>query len=285
MECKGPIEKERANIQQVENSKRVSIDEVLRESMAWPVLRGDRSKAVDLRGVAVPLSGFGINAGSVVRALWLFNALIGVQTLLDLSVIFGGTALPEGMSYAEYAHRGAYPLLVMAILAGAFALAATPFLGENRVMRPLLFLWLGQNIVVCGSALMRLELYVDVYGLTYLRIYAQIWMCLVAAGLALTVWQVHSGYPTTWLVRKCSILTCAVLYGTCFVNFAQVIVDHNMALAEPDFYYLCGLDPVGGMHRHAADVAAKGYESYCDLRVPQVRYWQEWGFRTWRALP
>ena len=36
----------------------------------------------------------------------------------------GRVRLPDGMSHAEYAHRGAYPLIATAILAGAFVLVA-----------------------------------------------------------------------------------------------------------------------------------------------------------------
>ena len=45
------------------------------------------------------------------RSLILFNALFALQTVLDLTYLWGGASLPDGMSHAEYAHRGAYPLI------------------------------------------------------------------------------------------------------------------------------------------------------------------------------
>ena len=56
------------------------------------------------------------------RSLILFNALFAVQTVLDLIYLWGGASLPDGMSHAEYAHRGAYPLVATALLAAAFVL-------------------------------------------------------------------------------------------------------------------------------------------------------------------
>lgn len=252
--------------------------------LAWPILAGDLGEVPSRPEMKFSITKFGINAGSVIRSLWLFNALIALQTVLDLSIILGGTALPAGMSYAEYAHRGAYPLLAMALLAGAFALTARPYLDEAAAMRPLMYLWLGQNIVVCGSALLRLDLYIDVYGLTYMRIYAQIWICLVAAGLTLTAWQVHRSQSHAWLLRRCAGLAGIVLYAACFVNFAKVIVDYNVTLAEPDYGYLCSLNATSGIHRHVT-VGETGYGyDLCHLKTPQIETWQEWGFRTWQAL-
>ena len=43
---------------------------------------------------------------------------------MDFVYLWGGKTLPDGMSYAEYAHRGAYPLIATALLAGAFVLVA-----------------------------------------------------------------------------------------------------------------------------------------------------------------
>lgn len=252
---------------------------------AWPILAGDFMPMTSSLGVKINFSKLGINAGSVIRSLWLFNALIGIQTALDLSIILGGTALPEGMSYAEYAHRGAYPLLAMALLAGAFAIAARPFLDEATAMRPLMYFWLGQNIVVCGSALLRLDLYIDVYGLTYMRIYAQIWMGLVASGLALTAWQLHRSQSNAWLLLRCTGLVVLVLYGSSFVNFAKVIADYNVTLAQPDYGYLCRLNATSGIYRHVTvGETGSGYD-LCHFKTPHIENWQEWGFRMWRAFP
>jgi hypothetical protein len=39
--------------------------------------------------------------------------------------LWGSATLPDGLTYADYAHRGAYPLIVTALLAGWFAIVAT----------------------------------------------------------------------------------------------------------------------------------------------------------------
>ena len=74
------------------------------------------------------------------RSLILFNALFALQSGLDLVYLWGGASLPDGMSHAEYAHRGAYPLIVTALLAAGFVLIAMRPGGpaeQSRLIRPL----------------------------------------------------------------------------------------------------------------------------------------------------
>ena len=127
------------------------------------------------------------------RSLMLFNALFALQTVLDLAYLWGGATLPDGMSHAEYAHRGAYPLIVTALLAAGFVLIAMRPGGpaeQSRLIRPLVLLWTGQNILLVISSMLRLDLYVAAYSLTYLRLAAFIWMVLVATGLLLILIQI-----------------------------------------------------------------------------------------------
>ncbi|MCB1388622.1 MAG: DUF4173 domain-containing protein [Rhodobacteraceae bacterium] len=232
------------------------------------------------------LPAAGLNAGSVTRALVLFNAVIGLQTLTDLSILVAGADLPAGMSFADYAHRGAYPLLATAILAGAFAIAARPFLESNAAVRPMLALWLVQNVILCGAAAMRLDLYIGAYGLTYLRLHALIWMGLVAAGLALGLWQILARRSTPWLLARVSALAVAVLYVCCFLNVAQIIASQNLARPTLDPNYVCDLGPMAAVAW--AEAANRPPPSFrlgsCPARhAPVTRGWRDWGFRAWRV--
>lgn len=257
--------------------------------LLWPFL--DQG-APDLTPIGSPaqglrLPGLGINANSTLRALWMFNLLVGVQTFLDLSIFIGGADLPKGMTYASYAQRGAYPLLMATILAGAFALAARPFLGEFRALKPLMLLWLGQNIALGLSALLRLDLYIDAYGLTYLRVRALIWMGLVALGLALTAWQVWKSHSNRWLVLRGGVLGIATLYLCSFVNFAAIIAETNLARwPRTDISYVCALGPTAAAVladnlRRNPELIIPMSRYACELRAPIVQGWRDWGYRNW----
>lgn len=246
--------------------------------LIWPLLVAGRdagwlTRAVRMPGLALP----GFNAASVARALMLFNAMFAVQTGLDAAYLWGGAVLPDGMSYAQYAHRGAYPLLATALLAGVFALICRPFLGTGRALRGLLILWLLQNVLLVASALLRLDLYVAAYGLTHLRIAAGLWMGLVAAGLGLTAWQVWAGRSNRWLIGVNAGLGLAVLYAGCFVNVAGLIADDGRARMAAglrvDLDYVCGLGP---------DAAGRLPVRCIRGEAPVVHGWRDWGFRAAR---
>ena len=131
-----------------------------------------------------------LGIATILRSLILFNLLFAVQTILDVIYLWGNAALPADITYAAYAHRGAYPLIVTALLAAGFVLIAMKPGGpaeQSTVIRPLVYLWVAQNVMLVISSILRLDLYVQIYLLTYWRIAAFVWMLLVAIGLVLIV--------------------------------------------------------------------------------------------------
>lgn len=215
--------------------------------LIWPLLNPVAPRAPLSSPQTVRCLPLGLNGGSVLRALLVFNLFLGVQTMLDASILFGGAALPDGMTYATYAHRGAYPLMATAMLAGVFAIAARPFLGSHRALKPLLMLWLIQNLGLTFTAALRLDLYVAEYGLTYLRLYALIWMGLIAIGLGMVMWHTLRRVSAALLVKRLGALGLVTLYLCAFVNFAAVIAGHTIGRADAntdvDWAYLCALGP------------------------------------------
>ena len=59
---------------------------------------------------------------AVLRSLVIFNVMFACQTFMDMNYLWGGGQLPEGITYAQYAQKGAYPLIVTALLAALFVL-------------------------------------------------------------------------------------------------------------------------------------------------------------------
>ena len=246
----------------------------------WPLLR--LTKMADrLRRPAADItwnlrSGL-INERSVMRALVIFNLIFAMQTLLDLGYLWGGVALPEGMTYADYAHRGAYPLLATALLAGLFALLSQPFLGQGSILRMMLYIWIAQTVVLVVSSILRLDLYVDAYGLTRLRFAAFVWMVVVALGLVLIIMQMMGRKTIGWFLMRATGLGLLALYGSALVNIDGLIARTNLARFEPDQAYICNLS-------EGAVVAA--YEAgacrHTSLYLSNPADWREWGYRNAR---
>jgi hypothetical protein len=263
----------------------------------WPVWQFEPSAAV----AAGEPSEFDYLLGvqAMLRSLVLFNALFALQTGLDLVYLWGGVALPDGMSYAEYAHRGAYPLIATALLAAGFVLIAMRRGGpaeQSRLIRPLVLAWTGQNILLVISSILRLDLYLAVYSLTYLRLAAFIWMGLVAAGLLLMLVQIIMRKTIHWLVAANAATLALVLYGCCFINAPQIIAAYNVEHCREtsgmglnlDLKYLLSLGPqvLPILESRLQKVPALQpevalYRSDYETRTQRIN-WRAWSFRAWR---
>ena len=136
-----------------------------------------------------------VEAVVVVGALdLLFLAFVLVQ----LRYLFGGRAhvlSQTGLTYAEYARRGFFELVVVAALVLPLLLLLDWSLRRERPRKLLLFrilagVLVGLLAVVMVSALQRMRLYQREFGLTELRVYTtgfMLWLALVAAWLCATV--------------------------------------------------------------------------------------------------
>lgn len=95
-----------------------------------------------------------LGPSTVLRSLILFNLLFAAQSVLDGIYLWGHVALPANVTYAAYAHRGAYPLIATALLAVAFVLVAMRPGGaaeKSPVIRPLVIF--GWDRTCCWSPL------------------------------------------------------------------------------------------------------------------------------------
>ncbi|WP_189799467.1 DUF4173 domain-containing protein [Tateyamaria sp. syn59] len=263
---------------------------VFLSALIWPVLvtyrMRERLRARKPERATVRRPGL-VNAGSVARSLVAFNLLFAVQTGMDILFLYGDATLPDGISPATYAHRGAYPLLVTALLAGLFAVLAQPFLAGRPVLRWLMLSWLAQTIALVVASLWRLDLYVEAFGLTRLRLAAYIWMWLVAFGLGLVVWQVWRDKPASWMMLRSGVLGAAVLYACAFFSFDARVAAHNLAAhRDPDLALLCNLseDAIPALYAaYGPNWRAACLPFYDRPILSTPATWREWGFRNWRT--
>jgi hypothetical protein len=238
-------------------------------------------------------------ADAILRSLILFNVLFAVQTVLDAVYLWGNAALPSDISYAAYAHRGAYPLIVTALLAAGFVLAAMRPGGpaaKSAIIRPLVYLWVGQNLLLVISSMLRLYRYVEIYMLTGWRIAALVWMLLVAIGLVLIVTRIILEQSNGWLVRMNLISLTATLYLCSLVNFAAIIADYNVTHSREasgkgvnlDTHYLYELGPqaLPALDRARllplVTIRACGRDRLMAEQAADMASWRSWGFRSWR---
>ena len=241
---------------------------------------------------------------SILYSLILFNLLFSVQTFMDLIYLWGGTALPDRMSYAEYAHRGAYPLIATALLAGAFVLVALRPGSETegtRSIRTLVYCWIGQNVFLVISSIWRTALYIEEYSLTYLRLAALIWMGLVALGLVLLVLRILWTRSNIWLINLNGITLLTVLLMCSFINLGSVVAQFNVGHCKEvsgkgpalDLKYLREIGPAslpalnwfqqhGRRYNYKMSQVLKLETNLQDALSQKLERWRAWTFRRYR---
>jgi hypothetical protein len=225
-------------------------------TLVWTAFRPSRLPVNRRFGMAKPTDLPGVTAMSILISLFLFNALFAVENGLDIAFLWSGAPLPAGMTLAEYAHRGAYPLIVTALLAGAFVLITThpdTEIGRHPLIRRLVVLWTAQNLILVASSIIRTLDYIDAYMLTRLRIAALVWMALVAASLVLICLRMIWRRSLAWLINRVAVATLAVLFCSSLVDFGAVAAEWNVRHAREvggsgqplDLAYLIHLGPSG----------------------------------------
>lgn len=190
---------------------------------------------------------------TLILSLATFNTIFAVQNALDLAFLWSGAALPAGVTMADYAHRGAYALIVTALLAGLFVLVTlrpgSPGAASPAVRR-LVTLWIVQNVLLVASSALRTLEYVDAYSMTVLRVSALIWMALVAVGVVLILWRLLGHRSSAWLINANALAAAVVLTACAFVDLGATAAAWNVdvalrrhTLAHLDLCYLASLGP------------------------------------------
>ena len=162
-----------------------------------------------------------VEIGIPLAALILvFSAFAFVQA----RYLFGGADLvvtASGLTYAEYARRGFFELVAVATLILPVLLLADSTLDKHnpkrvRGFRILASLLLVLVALIMDSALMRMLLYVDTFGLTADRFYATVFMIWIGVVLVLFV-------TTTLFGRGRLFALGSLVSGLCIIAALNVV--------------------------------------------------------------
>jgi hypothetical protein len=167
---------------------------------------------------------------------------------------------------------------------------------RSPLMRALVFLWVGQNMLLVASSILRLQLYVAAYSLTYWRVAAFIWMLVVAAGLVLIAARIMTHRSNAWLISMNLATVAFTLYACSFVNFPNLVASYNVETGlagtgqSIDIRYVASLGPqaIPAIDRYIATHAtpqpsALAYRNYLAFsQHTRADDWRAWTFRDWR---
>ncbi len=159
---------------------------------------------------------------------------------------FGGV-LPQGYNYSEYARSGFFELCRVAGLNAVFIFAAHVFTKNASktailVKKSVIILLSICSLCLIATAMAKMFLYINAYGMTQKRVYVSLFMILMALGFVFTVFaQFFSKIKMTWV---CLVLSLLMIIVPAFSNFDSVIASYNISrymdntLYSVDYDYL-----------------------------------------------
>ena len=197
--------------------------------------------------------------GSLRRSDWAIplvalDLLFGSFVALQVAVLFGGrhhVLETAGLSFAEYARQGFFQLVfvaaaTLAVVAAAVTWSRTKTRRDRMALRLLLGLLCLLTLAILASALKRLNLYVDVYGATRLRVSVHatiLWL----GGIFILVIAAGATWRGRWLPRAALFFTGMGLIAFTLSNPEAAIARQNVELfretGDLDALYVTTLGP------------------------------------------
>jgi len=222
--------------------------------LAWPVmgLMWGTTRASRFPVDEILSNGITLNRLDVVTALGAMNALFATYLLLQVRVLFGGSAYvleTTGLTLAQYARDGFFALafaawLVLTVLLVLNALLKEDRLGAWHVSRRLSTSLLVMVGLMLASATTRMLLYVGSFGITVDRIVAlAVMACLaiVSCWFFLTVLRERASRFVIGVVAAAGV----TLFSLNVINPEAIVVRSALARADKggafDVAYVSGL--------------------------------------------
>lgn len=226
--------------------------------------------------------------------------VFGIFVALQAAYLFGGldTLAAAGMTYADYARRGFFELVAVAVLAGGLVIAADRLARQRTGPLVVAAITLAALTgVVLVSAALRLRLYQEAYGWTELRLYVLSTIVLLAIGVAGLVVALATN-RVRWIGHLLIGAALAIGLALNVIGPARFITEQNVArvldpsLVPPNgstgldeaYALSLGDDAVPDLLRAlpALDAgSARFLETDLALRLNQLR--NESGLNAWQA--
>lgn len=182
--------------------------------------------------------------------LVLINVIYAVFSTIQFAYLFGGSSfiLPSSYTYAEYARRGFFELVVVSIINFAILIFGIVFVKKDNkkiftAIRTFLTLLVVFTFVLLASAFYRMLVYEQAYGFTYLRVFVQTFMIMLFFLFIVNI--VYIWYPRLPIIKSYFIISLAVYIIMNFANVDVIIAKNNInryyETGQIDMRYLKGL--------------------------------------------
>ena len=176
------------------------------------------------------------NAASIPRlSLYTVNSVIccfyilfiGIQAIYFIDIL--GGSLPADFTYSDYARRGFFELLTVALINIVFIVVAKILSVKNennKYMRIHILLNSILTLVLISVAFAKMYLYISTYGLTTLRIIPSVFMIFLCFVFAFIIMgEFKKNFPVTKLSFYAGNILFVLL---CLANIDAVVAQYNL---------------------------------------------------------
>jgi len=185
-----------------------------------------------------PIQPSAARVGGLERLIVLASVagLFGLFLLLQLSYLYGDPAaiVGSGTSYAEHARRGFGELSTAATICIILILALDRWGAAGifeRAARAISLLLVAETVLLLVSAFRRVLLYEAAYGFTTARLYAQVYMVVLALLLVLLAVELRGRIALPSLLRRAAGLGLGALAVLAWWNHEAWIARQNLERA------------------------------------------------------
>lgn len=195
--------------------------------------------------------------------LGVVNGLFFAANTIDVFYLWAHGKLPVGVGHSEFVHQGVYSLIAAVLLAAAtlaVLFQQQPGVARNPILRGLAILWIVQNVGLILGVLRRLQLYVEAYQLSELRVYVACFLALVTVGFILLSVEIWKGMNLGRLFFGNAIATFVLFFTIQFCDVGTWVANWNVSRwisgehSSIDIEYLVSLGAKGwpGLSRVAS---------------------------------
>jgi hypothetical protein len=167
--------------------------------------------------------------------LGLVNVLFFIFMLIQITYLFGGESniSAQGFTYAEYARRGFFELIAVAVISLVLLLFTEKYITKKesghaigfKVLSTALIL---QVILIMASAFTRLSLYEEAYGFTDQRLFSHAFIILLAVVFCLLFYKIYRNGRESIFALQAFISIILFLVVMNFLNPDMFIARRNI---------------------------------------------------------
>src|SRR3989344_7196487 len=195
---------------------------------------------------------YGVGTIETAILLGSVNVLFFTFIMIQISYFFGGASniTAEGLTYAEYARRGFFELIAVAVLSYVILAGAEKYIkrdsaGHSQQFKLLSSALALQVVIIMLSAFSRLSLYEEAFGFTTLRLYSHAFIIFLSIVFCFLLYKILIEHKDNTFAFRTFLAAVVFVAAMNIFNPDAFIATKNLeryeATGKLDANYLAGL--------------------------------------------